>query len=543
MNTLKKNISFFVLFLSAICIFCMMPQKVSASDYSDIVIKGDNKTYYAVDENNLMWMYQKCPDGTIALNGTYKDVVNDNGSTGKSACKLGETVKIPKMLDGLTVSRVYKLTGYEGRVSDLTKSCGADVKNVIMPDGIKAIGSGAFTDCIKLDNINIPDSVCIASSSSFNKAYLDKHRDNDGLVIISGILFDGHRASGDITIPDTVRCIADDAFMKPHCGPYLYEDYNGINSVTIPSSVKRIGAYAFENSNVSKVTFSEGNEVIGNCAFNECPNLKDINLPQSINDISEDSFDWNNINTKNENGFIVSNGLLISGRKAKGNIVIPNDITRIIGGAFRNNNDITSVTIPANVKDIPSYAFCNCTSLNNVTIENGILSIGEDAFENTAIKSIAVPQTVTKIGDAAFVGCSMLNDVSYGQNTSVGVNSFSYTPWIQKIKGSSNFSIYNGVLLKYYSDGKNEVSVPDGVKKIAPGAFWNGRNNECINKIKLPEGVKNIGKFAFSECRNLNEIYMPSTVQSIDKSAFCLTDNIKFTGEKADYAQSIKGNN
>lgn len=116
------------------------------------------------------------------------------------------------------------------------------------------------------------------------------------------------------------------------------------------------------------------------------------------------------------------------------------------------------------------------------------------------------------------------------------------TPWQDNLKDSNNFSIYNGVLLKYYTDGSSEIKIPDGIKEIAGGAFSDGRNNECITKVTMPEGVTRIGEFAFSECRNVSDMYIPSTVKTIEYGAFDFCSSISFSGPGAQFAQSEMDN-
>lgn len=82
-----------------------------------------------------------------------------------------------------------------------------------------------------------------------------------------------------------------------------------------------------------------------------------------------------------------------------------------------------------------------------------------------------------------------------------------------------------------------KVVIPDGVKEIAGGAFSDGLQNMNITKIIIPEGVTKIGEFAFSECRSLSDLYIPSTIQTIEYGAFDFCDNISFSGPGADSAR------
>lgn len=61
-------------------------------------------------------------------------------------------------------------------------------------------------------------------------------------------------------------------------------------------------------------------------------------------------------------------------------VTIPNSVTSIRQGAFRDCTDLTSVTIPGSVTRIGKYAFYGCSGLTSVTIPNSVRLIGESAF-------------------------------------------------------------------------------------------------------------------------------------------------------------------
>ena len=74
--------------------------------------------------------------------------------------------------------------------------------------------------------------------------------------------------------------------------PSAFSNQPNLTTLSIPGSVKNIGARAFERcSKLSSVTLSEGVEMIGYQAFSNCPSLQSITLPASIKEVEHWAFD------------------------------------------------------------------------------------------------------------------------------------------------------------------------------------------------------------------------------------------------------------
>ena len=140
-----------------------------------------------------------------------------------------------------------------------------------------------------------------------------------------------------------------------HIGDYAFACfYNGNQplSVTIPSNVKSIGKYAFNN----------------------CCDLTSITIPSSVTTIGENAF----------NGCM---GLT--------SITLEEGLTTINNYAFLNCSSLTSITIPSTVTTIGEGAFEQCSSLASVTIlAKSLTTHGSDPFSETAAGlEIYVPAT------------------------------------------------------------------------------------------------------------------------------------------------------
>ena len=142
-----------------------------------------------------------------------------------------------------------------------------------------------------------------------------------------------------------------------------------ITSITIPDSVKSIGAGGFRG----------------------CVGLTSITIPDSVKSIGDYAF---------------------RGCKGLTSIVIPDSVTNIGDGGFYDFVGLTSIVIPDSVKSIGGFAFYNCVGLTSITIPDSVTNIDDGGFYDcVGLTSIIIPDSVTNIGDGVFHGCVGLTSI------------------------------------------------------------------------------------------------------------------------------------
>lgn len=134
-------------------------------------------------------------------------------------------------------------------------------------------------------------------------------------------------------------------------------------------------------------------------------------------------------------------------------------VTKIEINAFYNQIDLGKVVIPASVTEIGKSAFAYCDSIGTVELSEGLITIGDYAFNQLAynLTTIDIPDSVTSIGNYAFGSCYELKTVHIGKGvTNIGDYAFNEcvkltdiyyagteAEWNAITKGANNFSDVN----------------------------------------------------------------------------------------------------
>ena len=109
------------------------------------------------------------------------------------------------------------------------------------------------------------------------------------------------------------------------------------------------------------------------------------------------------------------------------------------------DNGLTQVVIPATYRGKPvttigDHVFKDCTSIEQVTIQDGITIIDDNAFEGcAALTTVSLPASLTSIGQSVFADCTSLNSVVIPRNvTSMGKYVFAYCNALTQINCQAN---------------------------------------------------------------------------------------------------------
>ena len=455
---------------------------------------------------------------------------------------------IPSEVAGMSVTGIHSYA-FEGCKS---------LTSVTIPDTVTIISNEAFIDCPTLKEVTIPDTVTTIYYEAFlNCPMLKEVTIPASVKEISNRAF-GYLRSGYDENYNAIYTKVDGFkinYTKNTEGHYYAAD-NGFTDegclktyITDMGEVDTIGISRFAGSNVTSFVIPEeidGQKVVAidSEAFIHSPMLKEVTVPSSVTYIGEHALGYTYSAIKESyektEGFTINfeknseahryaavNGFtdeeyLVTGEYyygdeecvtinkyygGKENVVIPKEIggKKVIGiesDAFLDNKNIKSVIIPDGVQFIYSQAFFGCTSLDEVTIPESVINIGEKAFgyyENDDY------ETVKKDG---FV-------INYAKNSAGHLyatrNGFSDESCM--LIESDEFGKY----LRGYAGNDASVVIPDGVTYIDNESF---KDCDKLTKVTIPSSVDYIGYNAFDGCASLETVIIPDGVTTIGYKAF-----------------------
>ena len=415
------------------------------------------------------------------------------------------------------------------------------LKTVIMPNA-QTICDGAFSDCISLTDIIIPSSV------SF----------------IGDYAFSGCRGLTSVIIPENVTQIGGYAFSG--CSKLITAGAIGSGS-NIEFGWKEVIPYRafYGATSLESIVLPEGITTLDRQSFAAC-NLTSITIPESVKNISYSAFEG-------------TDGLKTAG-PIGGDYNYKFGWTREIPAyAFYHMSRLSNVTIPDGIISIGYKAFEDCSGLTSIKLPKTVVSFSYDAFSGCSFKTagpaegeydysfewtnyippyafhdlssltkVVIPDGITSIDQGAFNGCTGLIDITIPRSvTSIFYNSFSYCNGLETagpIGGDYNYKFgWTQAIPSYAFSGienlKN-VMLPKGINTIEYCAFQ-GCNS--IKSIGIPYGVSKIDFSAFSGCTSLETIRLPYSITDFGTDVFKYCVNMTAVIDSNSYALEYAINN
>ena len=372
---------------------------------------------------------------------------------------------------------------------------GSNITSVVMADSVTSISEKAFLGCGKLVEVQLSKSLKYIGGAAFRNCTklehvvipksLEEVSNYDGRGFCGGP-FEGCSALASPELESGMTKIPNN----------LLNGCTGFTTITIPDTVKEIGAAAFCNTNLASIEIPNHVESIGNSAFANSQ-LENARVPDTVTGIGNDVF-------KNC-------------AKLK-DIVLPNTCKNITDGMFAGCTVLEKIVLPETVTAIRSSAFKDCISLKDITWSKGLETIGNNAFQNcSALTEAVLPSVVKSIGNSAFLNCDALTSITIPDSV-------------------TNF----GNRMFYDCDALVHVKLGSGITVIRDSTF---ENCDVLASVVIPRRVTSIGNNAFKDCTKFTSVTIPRSVTSISASAFSYPAILTIYGVAGTYAETFAKEN
>ena len=347
--------------------------------------------------------------------------------------------------------------------------------SIALPDEVVTIASGAGKYS-RSTSINLNNTTAIQSYAFYGSALTDLVTSN--VITIGGYAYAGSSDLKSVQLSKALMTISANAFSDTDVEMFSLESITGVyEEITIaPGSISTPTVGWYENGalKIDDIAFKRGNFYTKG------------EVTEGFSKLGDNGLYYRQVESGDQNILIIRH----SDTTKDG--TMPNfDTTSEGRSPFQTST--TSVILPATLRTVGNYAFYNLANLSSITIPSKVVSIGEGAFQGTALKSVTIPNSVTALGDGVFYGLSTLTSATIGS----GIDTISENA--------------------FASTGLTTLTIPSTVTTIGESAF---ASTESLTSVDLGISLKTIGTSAFSGSGLTGSISIPQSVTSIGVEAF-----------------------
>ena len=429
----------------------------------------------------------------------------------------------------------------------------SSLQHIDLPDSLYSIASSAFAFCTQLTEIYLPPFLGDIGDCVFNGTVIYCNANSNTADTLTGYGYSFIPLSGEEPTPTPVPefVISEYGELTAYNGPgghvvipegvkyinpYVFQNNQAITTVVVPEGVQNIEWQAFAGSSLQSIELPTTLCGIDSYAFEECSQLAEIYLPPCIEYLGECVFpshtviycdlESNTINILEMGGYsfiplvngdpiptptptpaptptpppapgfvIDESGTLTAYNGTAADVVIPESVTAIGSGAFKDNQTLRSVVIHEGVTIIGDSAFYNCDNLKEIDLPEGLVTIESLAFfDCNRLERVFFPDSMQEItGSAAFKKCSALKEVRLPAGlTTIGTSVF--------VECTS----------------LTTITFPASLQEIGNRAFLRCTS---LSRVILPEGLRIIRDYAFLYCDRMVSITVPASVGSIGEES------------------------
>lgn len=291
------------------------------------------------------------------------------------------------------------------------------IKDVVVPDSVTEIAASAFANADALETLTVP----FIGGSAAENTYM--------IYIFGGSIFstetDGkteYRVSNSGAAPASLRKLTVRGALTA-IPDFAFAYLENVSEFAINGAVESIGIYGYYNTGLKEVVIPSTVKKVGEYAFANMYELESVTVPGSVGAGLGTAVFYNNRNLK-----IV--------RFEEGVTVIPDAACFPYSSYDRTTGNTTyssaieELYLPSTLEKIGNQAFAYAGTITSgadstrflelkfvMAKGNALTEIGDSAFYMSAIKEMNLPASLRTIGEFCFASCSQLASVTFGNKT------------------------------------------------------------------------------------------------------------------------------
>lgn len=245
-----------------------------------------------------------------------------------------------------------------------------------------------------------------------------------------------------------------------------------------------------------------------------------------------------------------SKAVVLGAERVSGRMVLPETVrylgrrfplTTISADAFADNDSLTHVVFPENLRLLDNEAFIHCTNLSDtITLPIGLDSIGEmvfsfcDKITTLVVRSARLKAAPNKRYDSRFHQCSHLHTAIFESSVEeMCPQLLSYAYLLEEIQVAEGIDhISDNCFAEIYN--LRTLHLPGSLRSLRQSALY----GIGVERLILPDNVDTLGIMSLGELINCHYLEVGPAVRYIDSKAFYelpVIDTIVFRAEVPPY--------
>lgn len=319
-----------------------------------------------------------------------------------------------------------------------------------------------------------------------------------------------------LIIPETI-IIEGKEYIVTDIDNNAFQGCSQLVSVSIPKTIKSIGARAFQTGKVVDIYIKDLSAWcnITHKYLHHTTGGQYIYEPIADYRLFLNGSEVTSLEIPSEITYLKTN--CFSGCKSISTVVMHDKLNYIGDYAFYKCDELSTIEFSDNVTNIGEYCFCDCRLLENIKLPRFLETLKIGALQNTNICEITIPGSVTEIGSGCFMGCKSLKEIVIPRNVvRIEDNAFYGCYSLKEVvledcsnsigmgtNGYDKKSLFYDCPLEKVYIGRNMAS-----------SYWVGNRNdylpfygkETIKELTIGSDVTNLWAYSFYGCNAIEDI-------------------------------------